>query len=577
MIAEGSLVALLALCAGVLASVLVGALVGWRLARRPFVCDSPSCDAVDARLRAILDNAPVGVLINTREGQNLYHNASAADCFKVGDDRFTTDGMGAFYANPEDRAAYIDALYAQGSVQGREVLMRRGDGGCGVTWLSSAVLDDYGGQRCHISWLYDLTEQKKADATRRELAERLEMALDATNAAVWDADVVNGTCWWSDSFPRLLGFTETPPMPPDFWEVRLHPDDRERVFRTIDAHLRGETSSYAYDYRLRREDGGWIWIAAQGRAVRDADGRAVRYVGIMTDITDRKAAEAATLTAKEEAEHALAELRAAQESLVQAETMASLGQLVAGVAHEINTPIGIGLTAASHIGEQTRTLREQFDAGTLKKASLSDYLENVTEGARLLIANINRAAALVQSFKQVAVDQSSGERRRFDLKTYIDEILFSLRPRLKRTRLTVLVDCPDGLTMDGFPGALSQVLTNLVINAVIHAYGEGDTGTIRIDARPDGDGWVIVDFADDGRGIAPEHLPKVFEPFFTTKRGEGGSGLGLHIVVNTVRDVLYGTLSVQSAPGQGTRFTLRLPRTVPQDATASEEAALPVG
>jgi len=691
-------VALLALCVGALG----GALVGWRLGRRAssstggLATDASMAASVEARLRALLDTAPVGVLINTRDGTNLYHNACAAACFKISDAQFARDGMPALYADPEERAHVIETLYREGAFHGREVLFRRGDGDTYSSSMSSTVID-YAGQHCHISWFYDLTEQKQADAARRDLAERLEMALDVTNAAAWDADVLAGTCWWSDTLPRLLGFADVPPMPPDFWVSRLHPDDRDRVLQTIDAHLRGVTSAYAYDYRLRHEGGGWVWIAARGRAIRDADGRAVRYVGIMTDITerrrqeerlraskerllqileaspiavnithrdgewvfcnaqseailgrpraelmrtpprdlyadpadraaliarlerdgpfrdaeirfrkpdgtivwtlsswgeieldgsaalltwlyditDRKAAEAAMIAAKEEAENALAELRAAQESLIQAETMASLGQLVAGVAHEINTPIGIGLTAASHIAEQTRALRDHFAAGTLKKTSLTDYMDNVTEGARLLVANINRAAALVQSFKQVAVDQTSGERRAFDLRTYIDEVLFSLRPRLKRTRLTVAVDCPEDLTMDSFPGALSQVLTNLVINAIVHAYRDGDSGTIRIEAWPEGEGWLALDFTDDGCGIPPEHLPKVFEPFFTTKRGEGGSGLGLHIVFNTVRDVLRGTVSVQSAVGQGTRFALRLPRVVPQTSESLEDVSLP--
>ncbi|CAO3430083.1 PAS domain-containing sensor histidine kinase [Azospirillum doebereinerae] len=530
------------------------------------------------------------------------------------------------------------------------------------------------------------------------VGERLEMALDATGAAVWDADLVAGTCWWSETFPRMLGYADTPAMPFDFWEKRLHPEDRERVLAHIAAHLAGETTSYDYDYRMRREDGGWMWIAAKGRAFRDGTGRVVRYAGIMTDITearrqaerlraseerllkimqatpiavnvttrdgrwlfcnaqsvhllgrdhaelmrtptpqlyadpaeraaliarfdregpfrdaeirfrkpdggvvwtlsswdqieldgeaalltwlyditDRKSAEATSTRAREEAERALGELRAAQESLIQAETMASLGQLVAGVAHEINTPIGIALTAASHIGEQAQMLNDRFAGGTLRKSDFTDFLAGLGEGVRLLMANIDRAAALVQSFKQVAVDQSSGDRRVFDLGGYVAEILFSLRPRLKRTRLTVALDCAEDLTMDSYPGALGQVLTNLVINAVLHAYPDGGAGTIRIAAQPDGPDRVRIDFLDDGAGIPPENLSKVFEPFFTTKRGQGGSGLGLHIVFNTVTGPLGGTVAVQSWPGRGTRFTLHLPREAPVAlSTPAVEAALP--
>lgn len=536
-----------------------------------------------------------------------------------------------------------------------------------------------------------------------ETGERLEMALEATGAAVWDADLLAGACWWTDTFPRMLGYRNRPPMPPDFWERRLHPDDRDRVLAHIASHLAGETSSYAYSYRLRHEGGGWVWIAAKGRAFRDDSGRAVRYAGIMTDITearrqeerlraseerllkimeaapiavnvttrdgrwlfcnaqsarllghertalmrtpvsdlyaepedraaliarfdregpfrnaeirfrrpdgsivwvlsswnsieldgesalltwlyditDRKAAESAMVQAREEAEQALAELREAQESLIQAETMASLGQLVAGVAHEINTPIGIGLTAASHIGEQAQILRQRFAGNTLRKSEFLEFLDGLGESSRLLMANIDRAASLVQSFKQVAVDQSSGDRRVFELGGYIRELLFSLRPRLKRTGLRVAVECDDELTMDSFPGALGQVLTNLVINAIVHAYGDGDragetaAGTIRITAQPDGAERVRIDFIDDGAGIAPEHLSKVFDPFFTTKRGQGGSGLGLHIVFNTVTGPLGGTVSVQSWPGQGTRFTILLPREAPaMQPAAAVEAAL---
>lgn len=535
-----------------------------------------------------------------------------------------------------------------------------------------------------------------------EIGERLEMALEATGAAVWDADLVAGTCWWSDTFPRMLGFRSRPAMPPDFWERRLHPEDRDRVLAHIASHLAGETSAYAYSYRLRHEAGGWVWIAAKGRAFRDEAGRAVRYAGIMTDITearrqeerlraseerllkimeaapiavnvttrdgrwlfcnaqsvrlmgrdraelmrtpvadlyadpadrevliarfdregafrnaeirfrrpdgsvvwvlsswnsieldgesalltwlyditDRKAAESAMNQAREEAEQALADLREAQESLIQAETMASLGQLVAGVAHEINTPIGIGLTAASHIGEQAQALRDRFAGNTLRRSDFLEFLDGLSESSRLLMANMDRAASLVQSFKQVAVDQSSGDRRVFELGGYIRELLFSLRPRLKRTNLKVAVECDDELTMDSFPGALGQVLTNLVINAVVHAYGDGErlsetpSGTIRITAQPDGADKVRIDFIDDGAGIAPEHLSKVFDPFFTTKRGQGGSGLGLHIVFNTVTGPLGGTVSVQSWPGQGTRFTILLPCEAPamQPALAEEPA-----
>lgn len=396
------------------------------------------------------------------------------------------------------------------------------------------------------------------------LAERLEVALEATGVAAWDADVAAGTCWWSDTFAAMLGFTSVPEMPRDFWESRIHPEDRDRVLSTVGSHLRGDTEIYDYVYRLRREDGRYIWIEAKGRCLRDEHGVAVRYVGIMADITERIAIEAERIAVRERAERAVSELRSAQDSLIQAETMASLGELVAGVAHEVNTPLGIGLTAASHIGDRTRDLRTRFDRGVLKKSDMADYLDSVVEGARLMVTNVTRAADLIQSFKRVAVDQTSGERRVFDLATYIDEVMFSLRPRLKRTAVTVTVDCPEGIVLDSYPGALSQILTNLTINAIIHAYADGtEAGTIGIAASIAPDDHVLLTVSDDGAGIAAEHRAQIFDPFFTTRREDGGSGLGLHIVFKTVTQLLGGTVAVSSAVGQGTRFTLTLPMTAP--------------
>lgn len=529
------------------------------------------------------------------------------------------------------------------------------------------------------------------EAERRDLAERLAMALDVTNAAAWDLTVLDGDVsnrhhWWSDNLSRMLGYPDGHRMPADFWESHLHPQDRKRVQSHMDAQLGGQSADYAYDYRMVKRDGGVLWVAARGRAIRGVSGEVERYCGVLTDITerrrqeerlrasesrlvtileaspmavnitmrdgrsvysnakssevfqiqaeeligtdtsalyvdprdreellakydregafrdaevrvrrpddaevwvlcswgpieledgetallswiyditDRKSGEAAMAAAKDKAEQALADLRAAQESLIRAETMASLGQLVAGVAHEINTPIGIGLTTATHIGEQTRNLQALYTDNALRRSDLSDYIETVTEGSRLLVSNIYRAAALVQSFKLVAVDQTSGERRKFELHTYIEEVLFSLRPRLKRTELAMDVDCPEGLVLDSYPGAISQVLTNLVMNALTHAYEPEQTGTISLAVHQDADKGVVLVFTDDGKGIAADHLPKVFEPFFTTKRGEGGSGLGLHIVFNMVNGVLGGQVSVKSERGKGTCFTLRIPFVAP--------------
>jgi signal transduction histidine kinase len=234
------------------------------------------------------------------------------------------------------------------------------------------------------------------------------------------------------------------------------------------------------------------------------------------------------------------------------------------VAHEINTPVGITLTAASHLSLSTQQIVSQFSSGQIKKSELQDYLHTAEESSALILSNAERAANLIHSFKQVAVDQTSEARRTFDLNEYLHEVITSLRPKLRRTHTQVEIDCPAGLDMDSYPGALSQVVTNLVMNALLHAYDEEQEGTILIKADAMSSQKVRLVVSDDGNGIPRENLERIFEPFFTTKRGNGGSGLGLHIVFNIVFKRLGGNINVDSMVGEGTRFTLTLPCVAPE-------------
>ena len=253
-------------------------------------------------------------------------------------------------------------------------------------------------------------------------------------------------------------------------------------------------------------------------------------------------------------------LEMTQSHLVESEKMASLGGLVAGVAHEINTPVGIAVSAASYLHDRTTAAREKLEHGELGSEAMRSYLDDAARSARLLLSNAHRAAQLVQSFKQVAVDQISDERRHFDLRQYIEETLLSLQPKLTGTRVTVRVDCPAGIEMDSYPGPLAQVLTNLVLNALQHAFEPGAPGNILIAVEPIGIDEVELRCEDDGRGIPPALHHAIFEPFFTTRRGFGGSGLGLHLVYNIVTIRLNGSIEVLSRAGGGTVFLLRLPR-----------------
>jgi PAS domain S-box-containing protein len=269
---------------------------------------------------------------------------------------------------------------------------------------------------------------------------------------------------------------------------------------------------------------------------------------------------------------ALDRLTATQSELVRSEKMSALGSMVAGIAHELNTPIGNSLTVASTLQDQTRTFNEDLAKG-LTKSRLEQYLGGVHEGSAILMSGLRQAAELVSSFKQVAVDQSSVNRRPFRLFDTVHEILLTLGPTMRKTSHTVVNTVPDNIAMDSYPGPLGQVLTNLINNARVHGFDGRVNGTITISARYLDDSMLELTVQDNGIGIAPNHLARVFDPFFTTKLGKGGSGLGLNIVYNLVTKTLGGSIDVQSALGQGATFVLRLPRIAPavepEDVSAS--------
>jgi len=257
--------------------------------------------------------------------------------------------------------------------------------------------------------------------------------------------------------------------------------------------------------------------------------------------------------------HALTQLQTAQSELVRQEKLASLGRLVAGVAHEINTPLGICVTATSHLVQELKLVKEDLAAGQLDEDGLNGFFDTVDQSLRILTTNTQRAAALVRSFKQVAVDQSSENIRNFNLAKYVAEVLLSLQPKLKGKPVKVEVNCPADIQLDSFPGAVSQIVTNMVMNSLVHGFDGDQPGTIRITGKLDGD-HVLFDYSDDGIGMDTVTLGQLFDPFFTTKRGSGGSGLGAHILYNLVTGPLGGTIKVNSAPGMGLHYQLRFPR-----------------
>nr|WP_254441854.1 GAF domain-containing sensor histidine kinase [Duganella vulcania] len=275
-------------------------------------------------------------------------------------------------------------------------------------------------------------------------------------------------------------------------------------------------------------------------------------------------ANQALLRSNADLKAALDKIVAMQGELLRAEKMSALGSLVAGISHELNTPIGNGLMLASTLKSNAVTIAKELEAGVTRK-HMQDFISGVDQGADILLHSLGRAADLVASFKQVAVDQSSMRRREFDLRKTFKDILATLGPAIRKSGHEVVCDVEEGVVMDSYPGPLEQVLVNLVNNALVHAFPEGGQGHVTITARRLADDRIEVSVADDGVGIPEANIARVFDPFFTTRLGQGGSGLGLHVVYNQVTSALRGDVQVESAPGCGARFTLRVPRVAPLD------------
>lgn len=349
----------------------------------------------------------------------------------------------------------------------------------------------------------------------------------------------------------------------DLW---VDPRQRQRVGELTARDLRVQSMPLS----LRRRDGAVLEVEFSLVVGRAREGSYVVWMVHDRTVQRRAEREIAELAHHlQELNHTL-EQRVAQrtqaladaaQELGRAERLAALGRLVAGIAHELNTPIGNSLLAASTLADQTRELQAGLVHG-IRRSALDAYLHDAAAHSALLLRNLERAAGLISSFKQVAVDRTSAHRRPFGVGELVAENLMMLKPAFKGRALRVVEDIDADLVMDSYPGPLGQVLTNLIDNTLRHAFPDG-SGTLHIEAREVEPGEVLVQVRDDGRGIAPEHLGAVFDPFFTTALGRGGSGLGLHLVHSLVSGVLGGRVAVASVPGQGTCFTLRLPRVAP--------------
>jgi len=472
------------------------------------------------------------------------------------------------YVHPAAREEFQRLMERDGMVREFEYQVRRRDGD--ILWLSDSatvVRDESGAVVRYEGTVRDITDQKRAEDAIAEGRRMLQQVIDTVPAVINVKDrnlrYVLMNRYMSGIFgiepSEALGRTTTELMS-RYGGAKTDEND-QRVLRS-----KGGLGFYEEEYldsagHLRQ------WLVNK-LPLLDAHGEIENIVTVALDIGERKRSEQEMRKARDSAETALRNLRETQASLIEAEKLAALGRLVAGVAHEVNNPVGISLTVASALERKTANFTAEVERGALRRSSLNDFLATNRDASSQLVANLNRAAELIQSFKQVAADRNYSDQRSFDLADLTEQVVMSLRPGLRKHNLTLNVECQPNLTMNSYPGPYGQVLTNLFLNAVAHAFPDGKAGTIEIQARASGKDNVEIIFSDNGCGMSLDVRRRAFDPFFTTRRDQGGTGLGLHIVYSIVTNRLGGRLDLDSEPGSGTRIQIILPRVAPMEQAA---------
>jgi Amt family ammonium transporter len=258
-------------------------------------------------------------------------------------------------------------------------------------------------------------------------------------------------------------------------------------------------------------------------------------------------------------ESTIYELEETKNQLIESEKMAQLGSLVAGISHEINTPVGIGVTASTHLLDECKDFKKLYEDSKMKKSNLEVFLEHSLQSAEIIFNNLNRASKLISSFKQIAVDQSNDSLREFNVGEYLEEIIGSLKPELRKTKVNVTSSYPKELVVTSYAGEFAQIITNFVTNSLLHGFEKDDEGKIDIKIEKVDQKSIILTYKDNGKGIKQEFIDKIFNPFFTTKRGQGGSGLGLHLIYNLITQKFHGTIECKSKLNEGVEFIVKLP------------------
>ena len=522
--------------------------------------------------RKIFEGSVDGIYVTTPEGKVINANPALARMMGYDSPQQLIDGVAnisdSIYVDPAAREEYLLRMRRDGMVREYEYQVRQRDGD--VLWLSdsaTAVRDEHGRVVRHEGTVRDITEQRRTEHALAESRRQLQTVIDTVPAVINVKDTKLRYLLMNRYMARIFDVDPDEAVGRTTNEIMARygaskeTSGDQRVLASGEELGFYEEAYFDAGHRLRH------WMANKV-PVKNARGEIEYIVTVALDITDRKRSEQETQRARESAENALNNLRATQNSLVESEKLAALGRLVAGVAHEINNPVGIGVTVATALQRRCRLFAEEVARGELKRSTLNAFIQANVDAANQLVSNLNRAADLIQSFKQVAVDRNVPDRRQFNLADITEQIVTSLRPGLRSRNLTLTVDCSPDLAMNSYPGPYGQVVTNLFLNSVAHAFPTNAAGELIITARASGADHVEIVYADDGIGMTDEVRRHAFDPFFTTRRDKGGTGLGLNIVHNIIINRLGGSIDLSSEVGKGTRFHIVLPRVAPLERAA---------
>ena len=522
--------------------------------------------------RKLFEGSVDGIYVTTPAGELL--NANPALARMMGYDspqdliRGISDIASVIYVHPEARTEYQRLMLRDGMVREFEYQVHRRGGA--ILWLSdsaTAIRDETGEIIRYEGTVRDITDQRRAEEAIAEGRRLLQLVIDTVPAVINVKDKQLRYVLMNRYMAGIFGVEPADAIGRTTSELmsRYGAQKTDENDRRVLA-MGKELGFYEEEYRdfsgnLRQ------WLVNKLPLV-DAEGEVESIVTVALDIGERKRGEQEMRKAKDAAEAALRNLRETQNSLIEAEKLAALGRLVAGVAHEINNPVGISLTVASSLERKTALFADEVARGHIRRSSLNEFLETSRDASSQLVANLNRAAELITSFKQVAADRNYSDQRTFDLGDLTEQVVMSLRPGLRKHHLTLAVDCQPNLSMNSYPGPYGQVLTNLFLNSVAHAFPDGRPGTVDIKVREAGKDHAEIIFSDDGCGMSLDVRRRAFDPFFTTRRDQGGTGLGLHIVYSIVTNRLGGRLELDSEPGRGTRIQIVLPRVAPLEQAA---------